>query len=165
MDIQHRHIEVFRAVMTAGSVTAAAALLHTSQPTLSRDLARLEQLLGYALFCGFRQVAGWRGLLFAVQSPHAQPDALFEHLRTFLEDAAISLGELPDARLHDLAHSLANEPANENAAWRDQLAGVDAGHAQRVAEAARHTARADLLAAHAALLDEQGGCWLLTHRA
>ncbi|MFO1227746.1 LysR family transcriptional regulator [Roseateles sp.] len=50
MDIQHRHIEVFRAVMTAGSVTGAAALLHTSQPTLSRDLARLEQLLGYALF-------------------------------------------------------------------------------------------------------------------
>lgn len=50
MDIQHRHIEVFRAVMTAGSVTAAAQLLHTSQPTLSRDLARLEQLLGYALF-------------------------------------------------------------------------------------------------------------------
>ena len=50
MDIQHRHIEVFRAIMTAGSVTGAAALLHTSQPTLSRDLARLEQLLGYALF-------------------------------------------------------------------------------------------------------------------
>ena len=50
MDIQHRHIEVFRAVMTAGSVTGAAALLHTSQPTLSRDLARLEQLLSYALF-------------------------------------------------------------------------------------------------------------------
>jgi DNA-binding transcriptional LysR family regulator len=50
MDIQHRHIEVFRAVMTAGSVTGAAALLHTSQPTLSRDLARLELLLGYALF-------------------------------------------------------------------------------------------------------------------
>ncbi|MFG6433092.1 LysR family transcriptional regulator [Roseateles sp. LYH14W] len=50
MDIQHRHIEVFRAVMTAGSVTGAAALLYTSQPTLSRDLARLEQLLGYALF-------------------------------------------------------------------------------------------------------------------
>ena len=50
MDVQHRHIEVFRAVMTAGSVTGAASLLHTSQPTLSRDLARLEQLLGYTLF-------------------------------------------------------------------------------------------------------------------
>ncbi|WBG66851.1 pyrroloquinoline quinone biosynthesis protein PqqF [Pseudomonas citronellolis] len=126
---------------------------------------RVELNLGYALFCGFRQVAGWRGLLFAVQSPHTQPDALFEHLRTFLEDAAISLGELPDARLHDLAHSLANEPASEGAAWRDQLAGVDADHAQRVAEAARRTTRADLQAAHAALLGEQGGCWLLTNRA
>ncbi|MBV8123092.1 MAG: LysR family transcriptional regulator [Burkholderiaceae bacterium] len=48
--IQHRHIEVFRAVMTAGSVTGAAALLHTSQPTVSRELARFEYLLGYALF-------------------------------------------------------------------------------------------------------------------
>lgn len=48
--ISHRHIEVFRAVMTAGSVTSAAGLLHSSQPTVSRELARLEQLLGYALF-------------------------------------------------------------------------------------------------------------------
>ena len=48
--ISHRLIEVFRAVMTAGSVTGAAALLYTSQPTVSRELARLEQLLGYALF-------------------------------------------------------------------------------------------------------------------
>ena len=48
--IQHRHIEVFRAVMTAGSVTGAAGLLHTSQPTVSRELARLEYLLGYTLF-------------------------------------------------------------------------------------------------------------------
>lgn len=48
--ITHRHIEVFRAVMTAGSVTGAAQLLYTSQPTVSRELARMEQLLGYALF-------------------------------------------------------------------------------------------------------------------
>lgn len=50
MDIEHRHIEVFRAIMRAGSVTAAAAQLFSSQPTVSRDLARLEQLLGFALF-------------------------------------------------------------------------------------------------------------------
>lgn len=43
--ITHRHIEVFRAVMTAGSVTGAAQLLYTSQPTVSRELARMEQLL------------------------------------------------------------------------------------------------------------------------
>ncbi|WP_370601585.1 LysR family transcriptional regulator [Pseudomonas nitroreducens] len=45
-----RHIEVFRAVMTTGSVTRAAAFLHTSQPTVSRELARLEQLIGFELF-------------------------------------------------------------------------------------------------------------------
>lgn len=48
--ITHRHIEVFRAVMTAGSATGAADLLHSSQPTVSRELARLEALLGFALF-------------------------------------------------------------------------------------------------------------------
>ncbi len=48
--LTHRHIEVFRAVMTAGSVTSAAQLLFTSQPTVSRELARMESLLGYTLF-------------------------------------------------------------------------------------------------------------------
>ena len=48
--IAHRHIEVFRALMLTGSATAAAQMLFTSQPTVSRELARLEQLLGYALF-------------------------------------------------------------------------------------------------------------------
>ena len=50
MDITHRQIEIFRAVMSSGSVTGAAALLLTSQPTVSRELARLEQVLGFSLF-------------------------------------------------------------------------------------------------------------------
>lgn len=45
-----RHIEIFHAVMTAGNLTEAAGLLHTSQPTVSRELARLEKLLGLQLF-------------------------------------------------------------------------------------------------------------------
>ncbi len=48
--LTHRHIEVFRAVMIAGSVTKAAELLGSSQPTVSRELARLEQGIGFALF-------------------------------------------------------------------------------------------------------------------
>ncbi|NBA96088.1 LysR family transcriptional regulator [Pseudomonas sp. R5(2019)] len=48
--ISLRHIEVFRAVMTTGSVTGAAQFLHTSQPTISRELARLEYLIGFELF-------------------------------------------------------------------------------------------------------------------
>lgn len=50
MNITHRHIEVFRALMSTGSVTAAAQALFSSQPTVSRELARMESLLGLALF-------------------------------------------------------------------------------------------------------------------
>ncbi len=50
MQISLRHIEVFRAIMQAGSVTGAARLLFTSQPTVSRELARLESLSGLKLF-------------------------------------------------------------------------------------------------------------------
>ncbi|AUH49804.1 LysR family transcriptional regulator [Chromobacterium sp. ATCC 53434] len=50
MSINLRHVEVFRAVMTTGSVSGAARLLHTSQPTVSRELARCEQLLDLVLF-------------------------------------------------------------------------------------------------------------------
>ena len=50
MPISHRHIEVFRAIMATGSVTNAASFLHTSQPTISRELSRLEYLLGFKLF-------------------------------------------------------------------------------------------------------------------
>jgi len=48
--ITQRHIEVFRAVMNSGGVTAAAHALNSSQPTVSRELARMAQLLGYDLF-------------------------------------------------------------------------------------------------------------------
>ncbi|MBT9551636.1 MAG: LysR family transcriptional regulator [Hydrogenophaga sp.] len=50
MKLTHRQIDFFRAVMGTGHVTRAAELLHTSQPTVSRELARLEQVLGFALF-------------------------------------------------------------------------------------------------------------------
>ncbi|YCH29877.1 LysR family transcriptional regulator [Erwinia sp. D4-22] len=49
-NITHRHIEIFHAVMTSGNLTAAAELLHTSQPTVSRELARFEKLTGLSLF-------------------------------------------------------------------------------------------------------------------
>lgn len=50
MKLTHRQIEVFRAVMATGHVTRAAEQLHSSQPTVSREIARLEQVLGIALF-------------------------------------------------------------------------------------------------------------------
>jgi DNA-binding transcriptional LysR family regulator len=71
MNITLRHIEVFRALMTAGSVTAASQILFTSQPTVSRELARLESLLGIPLFDRVR------GRL----QPNAQAHALFEEVQ------------------------------------------------------------------------------------
>ncbi len=45
-----RQIEVFRAVMQAGSITGAARLLHVSQPGVSRLIRHLEIQLGVTLF-------------------------------------------------------------------------------------------------------------------
>jgi DNA-binding transcriptional LysR family regulator len=45
-----RQIEVFRAVMTTGSTTNAAKLLHVSQPGVSRLIRHLELQLGVTLF-------------------------------------------------------------------------------------------------------------------
>ncbi|MFT5140891.1 MAG: DNA-binding transcriptional LysR family regulator [Lysobacterales bacterium] len=45
-----RHIEVFHAVYTCGTVTAASKFLQVSQPSVSKVLAHAEQQLGYALF-------------------------------------------------------------------------------------------------------------------
>ncbi|NML44061.1 LysR family transcriptional regulator [Ramlibacter sp. G-1-2-2] len=45
-----RQIEVFRAVMLAGSVTGAARLLHVSQPGISRMLGHIELQVGLKLF-------------------------------------------------------------------------------------------------------------------
>lgn len=45
-----RQIEVFRAIMLTGSFTAAAALLHVSQPGISRSARHLELQLGVSLF-------------------------------------------------------------------------------------------------------------------
>jgi len=119
MDIQHRHIEVFRAVMTAGSVTGGAALLHTSQPTLSRDLARLEQLLGYALF------ERERGRLKAT----ARARALFDEVeRSFQGLARVVERAQALGRAEDMELSVLSLPALSHALLPGALATLMAGH-------------------------------------
>lgn len=48
--LKHRHIEAFRAVMIRGTATEAAVLLHTSQPVVSKLIARFQQTSGLKLF-------------------------------------------------------------------------------------------------------------------
>jgi DNA-binding transcriptional LysR family regulator len=45
-----RQIEVFRAVMKAGSFTGAAEILHVSQPGISRMVRHVEEAIGVRLF-------------------------------------------------------------------------------------------------------------------
>ena len=71
-----RHIEVFHAVYSSGSVTQAARLLNVSQPSVSKVLAHAEIQLGFKLF---ERV---RGRL------QATPEAirLFEHVERLFEE-------------------------------------------------------------------------------
>jgi DNA-binding transcriptional LysR family regulator len=45
-----RHLAIFHAIARAGTVNAAAGLVHTSQPAVSRELRALEERLGVVLF-------------------------------------------------------------------------------------------------------------------
>lgn len=88
MSLNLRQIEVFRAVMSAGSISDAAALLHVSQPAVSRLLSYTEAKIGFALF---ERV---KGRLYA--TPEAK--------RLFREVEAVYLGV---QRVNELAHDLA----------------------------------------------------------
>lgn len=120
---------------------------------------RGELQLGYALFAGFRQVQGSRGLLFALQSPVCDAAAIFAHMRTFLDeqrqlfealdDAAVS--RYRDALLPLLSPAQANLPRAEQL-WQLHLAGLPDAHLQQVQQVLAALTKNDLLQAHEQLL-------------
>jgi len=117
--LTHRHVEVFRAVMIAGSVTGAAEALFTSQPTVSRELSRMEALLRLTLFDRVR------GRL----QPTAQAYALFDEvLRSYaglerVADTAVRLRQFTEGQL-----SLACLPAFSHALLPGACARFQAAH-------------------------------------
>jgi len=105
--ISHRHVEVFRALMVAGSVTAAAQRLFTSQPTVSRELARLEHLLQLSLFERRQGRLHPTAAAFALYDEVERSYAGLERIK----DTATRLrqfrqGQLAIATLPALAHAL-----------------------------------------------------------
>ncbi|MES2583115.1 MAG: LysR family transcriptional regulator [Pseudomonadota bacterium] len=105
--LTHRQLTQFRAIMLHGNLSHAADVTGSSQPTLSRELARLEYVLGFALFDRVR------GRL----RPTARALALMQEVeRSFIgleqiaaraqELRTLSTGRLRLACLPALAHAL-----------------------------------------------------------
>lgn len=106
--ITHRQLAMFRAIMLQGNVSRAAEVTASSQPTLSRELARLEQLLGFDLFDRvrgrLRPTVRALALMQEVERSFIgleQISARAQELRT------LSTGRLRLACLPALAHALA----------------------------------------------------------
>ncbi|MCZ2804913.1 LysR family transcriptional regulator [Modestobacter sp. VKM Ac-2983] len=82
-----RHLTYFARVAEAGSVSGAAAMLHMTQPSLSRQIADLERELGHRLFertaDGMVLTAAGRGLHEHVAVVFAQLERIPEVVRTF----------------------------------------------------------------------------------
>lgn len=74
--MQFRQIEIFHAVMTTGSTTAAAERLRITQPAVSTTLARMQDELGLTLFV--------RRSNRLIPTPEA--DLLFRQVRALKED-------------------------------------------------------------------------------
>jgi len=88
MDLNIREIEIFRAVMVAGSISRAAAALNVAQPAVSKYVAQLERRLRLKLFERYgNRIA-----------PTAEARALF----TQVERVFGGLGQL-ERFMHDMA--------------------------------------------------------------
>lgn len=109
-----KQIEYFRAVMEAGTVSGAAALLHVSQPNVSRMIKYMENRLGLRLFerCKGRlqPTPEATALYREVQSLHAHLDSLQDALRHIVrgELGRFTVGASPSLGRHVLPTALSS---------------------------------------------------------
>ncbi|BCJ04771.1 coenzyme PQQ synthesis protein F [Pseudomonas sp. RtIB026] len=78
---------------------AGRLLAHVLQGPFYQRL-RVELQLGYAVFSAFRQIEGYAGLLFGVQSPHADHAQILGHLLDLLRQG-VALAPAARAQLAD----------------------------------------------------------------
>ncbi|MBS7724840.1 hypothetical protein I0E51_08535 [Pseudomonas lalucatii] len=101
---------------------------------------RGELQLGYALFCGFRQVQRRRGILFAVQSPQASAPELIGHIEAFLAAQGERLALLAEPELRaacgeaarQLGEQAASVSGDAEQRWQQHLAGLPVAHGEAV---------------------------------
>ena len=147
-------------------------LAHCYQSPFFQRL-RSELQLGYGVFCGFRQVQGRHGILFAVQSSHASQAEILDYIRDFLAGQTPRFVALTADALKAFAQTVA-EPLNvarlslvERAElhWQQHLAGHTTEHANAVLQALSSYERKQLLRCQQQLLDADGGWYLLSNQA
>ncbi|MGV9774710.1 LysR family transcriptional regulator [Streptosporangium sp. NPDC003464] len=85
MDLDIRHLRMICAIAETGSVTGAAARLGLSQPAMTNQLHRVEELVGGALFVrshsGVQPTSLGRQIVARARIVLAEVDALFGDLR------------------------------------------------------------------------------------
>ncbi|MDN6860092.1 coenzyme PQQ biosynthesis protein PqqF, partial [Pseudomonas sp. CAN2814] len=165
---------LFCPLATRGAADEAAwrLLARVLEPAFYHWL-RGERQLAYALYCGFRQFGGRRGILFAVQSPLLSAVELQAEVDSFLYRQGEALRRLDPQRLDSLRAPLAAELAKLpgdfsgrlQQAWEDQLAGAAPTHRADMAAALAGVHLTELRAAYSQLASTQGGHWLLLSRA
>ncbi len=113
MELEIRHLRVVCAVADNGSLTRAAATLRISQPALTRQLRRIEQIVGGTLFTrGANGVTPTRLGEFVLTRAHAVLPAMDELQRELMADSrasaseTIRLGEYPAPLLTGIARRL-----------------------------------------------------------
>lgn len=134
---------------------------------------RSELQLGYAVFCGLRQVRGQCGILFAVQSPHASAEEILGHIEAFLQAQGERLAALDDRALAQLvAESRGQLAVQANSVheyaeqrWLQHLAGLPEQHAVALEQALGALSRTELLHCHRQLIQAQGGWRVLANAA
>ena len=101
MNLNFRELLALRAVITEGTVTAAARQLHRTQPVVSRLIAQLESNVGFALFRrqGRRLLPTAEGLTF-----YRETERAFAAL-TEIESTARDICERRDTPLRVVAQS------------------------------------------------------------
>jgi len=144
-------------------------LTHLAQAPFYQRL-RVELQLGYAVFSGFRQIAGQSGLLFGVQSPDTFVEDLIQHIERFIAH----LPELIDnAHLPEQIHALSAQldPQAMDSAqlaetlWQAHLAGHEANYINDLNNAIL-SLKSDRLQEAARQLDQaSGGRLYLSNRS
>ncbi|WP_341961512.1 pyrroloquinoline quinone biosynthesis protein PqqF [Pseudomonas sp. RC10] len=131
---------------------------------------RVELQLGYAVFSGFRQIAGRGGMLFGVQSPSANVGELVEHIEEFMKNlpARIEHADLP-AQLTALQAQLdptgMDPQQSAEMLWQAHLAGHGTDYAARLQHSFAHLRHEGLIEAANRVALSQTPVFKLSNRA